>query len=833
MSVDNFRAAMRRAGLDYAGPIHADGNLQHFKVEGDHGLNSWYVLYSGPPAAGAFGCWKRDIKEKWCERNNDLSQMDWSKIQNKLHEASQAKAQKQKDQHEQARKKAEHVWEHAKPVTAHAYLTTKGVPVLGNLREDNGKLVLALRDADGRLHSLQFIDSDGFKKFLKGGRVVGCFFELAANADGPLVICEGYATGASIAEATGYATVCGMNAGNLIAVAKSLRTRFPERDIILAADNDQWTPKNPGRVKAEEAAKAIRARIALPQFENTIDKPTDFNDLHQEEGLTAVNIQINAATTPAHTDNEVSLQYTEQPLEYDRVQDNGVKGAQGAKPKVTLPSGSVSITQAATELYELIAPLHSMFIRGKAVVSLVSNMTGEQVLEPLTHSAARSAFEKYAALFAWRAGKDTKPVLKPMVMTADMAKAILACHVAVELLPKINGLVNCPVIVEKANRLQVCGKGYNADTGLLVLHGEKTPDVPFPEAARALEDLCKDFHFQSPSDWSRALAAFITPALKMGNLITGHVPIDIGEADGSQSGKTYRQKMVAAIYGEQVALVPLKRNGVGGSDESFFEKLVNGRLFIQFDNYRGRLDSPALEAFLTAQGSFPCRIPHCREIEVDPTRYFIMMTSNGVETTRDLANRASFVRIHKRPGAHYPDTLGDIKSQQPYYLGCVFSIIQEWHRQGKHRTKETRHDFRDWCQVLDWIVHHLLKHTPLMDGHQESQERVSNPNLTFIREMALEIERQNLLGQPLIATQIAELAATADITIPGLAKNESYNEDKAKKIVGIKLGAVFKNEEIIELDGFTITRNEEQRPRTTGDGGSYTSKTYTFSRSLP
>jgi phage/plasmid primase-like uncharacterized protein len=65
----DFHAAMRAAGLDFDGPLLADGKLHRIKVEGDHERNSWYVLHDGSPAAGAFGCWKRGIKETWCDRS--------------------------------------------------------------------------------------------------------------------------------------------------------------------------------------------------------------------------------------------------------------------------------------------------------------------------------------------------------------------------------------------------------------------------------------------------------------------------------------------------------------------------------------------------------------------------------------------------------------------------------------------------------------------------------------------------------------------------------------------------------------------------------------------
>jgi putative DNA primase/helicase len=51
------------------------------------------------------------------------------------------------------------------------------------------------------------------------------------NADGPLVIAEGYATAASIHEATGLATVAAISCGNLLAVAEALRDRFPHRRV--------------------------------------------------------------------------------------------------------------------------------------------------------------------------------------------------------------------------------------------------------------------------------------------------------------------------------------------------------------------------------------------------------------------------------------------------------------------------------------------------------------------------------------------------------------------------------------------------------------------------
>jgi len=322
MNTENFRAALRAAGLDYGGPIVTDGRLHRFRAEGDHARNSWFVLHTGTPMAGAFGCWRRGFKETWCAGNGGLSQAEWQDVRRRWQDAERERERTEAGRREKARQTAAWILARAKPVQSHGYLERKGVNAFGGVREYRGALALPLRDADGELHSLQFIGADGGKRFLSGGRVAGCFFTVADKADGTLVICEGFATGASVHEATGLATVAGMNAGNLLAVAKSLREKFPSRELIVAADNDQWTDGNPGLAKATEAALAIGAKLAVPTFIDVTMKPTDYNDLHQLQGLDIVKAQIEAATRPTETDEQVIARLAAlPPLAYERQRD--------------------------------------------------------------------------------------------------------------------------------------------------------------------------------------------------------------------------------------------------------------------------------------------------------------------------------------------------------------------------------------------------------------------------------------------------------------------------------------------------------------------------------
>ena len=195
-----------------------------------------------------------------------------------------------------------------------------------------------------------------------------------------------------------------------------------------------------------------------------------------------------------------------------------------------------------------------------------------------------------------------------------------------------------------------------------------------------------------------------------------------------------------------------------------------------------------------------------------------------MEATRDLANRASICRIRKRPGLACRDTLAELQRRQPYFLGCVFSLVAEWVASGKTRTGDCRHDFREWNQTLDWICRELVGCAPLMDGHQAAQERVSNPALSWLRSVALAVEGEYRLGLPLIASELVEVCELHAVAIPG----EPADEDRAKRQVGKLCKQLFRDGDALDVDGFTVTRAVRYQTRT--EGGAVDVKTYTFAK---
>ena len=180
-------------------------------------------------------------------------------------------------------------WEAAKPAPdSHPYLARKGVQAHGLRVDADGRLLVPVRDRAGELQSLQYINADGEKRFLPGGRVSGGHFAIG-KVSGTVCVAEGFATAATIHEATGHPVAVAFNCGNLEAVARALREKLPKARLILCADDDAWTDGNPGLTKATEAARAVGGLLAVPDFgADRPEKATDFNDLAQHRGADVV-----------------------------------------------------------------------------------------------------------------------------------------------------------------------------------------------------------------------------------------------------------------------------------------------------------------------------------------------------------------------------------------------------------------------------------------------------------------------------------------------------------------------------------------------------------------
>lgn len=212
------------------------------------------------------------------------------------------------------------VWDAASDTGQSAYLDRKGVQGHGVRFTPDGVLLVPLHDAAGLLWNVQTIapekpfNGGPDKLFQKGGRKSGLWHWCGDPAGAAvLLVAEGYATAASLHQATGRPVAVAFDAGNLAPVAKALHQAYPAALIVLCGDDDTdthaRTGHNPGRDKATAAARAVAGLAVFP-----VGLPTgasDFNDLHAAAGLDAVRLAV-AVAIDAHQAAQATAQTTAQ-----------------------------------------------------------------------------------------------------------------------------------------------------------------------------------------------------------------------------------------------------------------------------------------------------------------------------------------------------------------------------------------------------------------------------------------------------------------------------------------------------------------------------------------
>ena len=299
--IDDFITAMTNEGCPPTDPscIIADDEIHRYHVHGDKSKNTNAAYRLSIDLDGfAFG-WFRNYKDTdnisvpyHSKAKRDITPEERAAFKVKADESRKRSETKRKEAATQAADRASQAWESANQDGSTEYLTRKQIQLHG-CRIAGDQLLVPMR-RDGELVSMQYIHADGRKLFEKGGDQAGAYFSIAKNGDdlSTMAIVEGFSTGASIREATGWPVVVAFNAGGLKACALSISHRHPDARIVICGDNDHATtnakgePWNVGLEKAQQAAVAIGgAQVVVPE---TADGVTDWNDVHCKHGLDAV-----------------------------------------------------------------------------------------------------------------------------------------------------------------------------------------------------------------------------------------------------------------------------------------------------------------------------------------------------------------------------------------------------------------------------------------------------------------------------------------------------------------------------------------------------------------
>jgi putative DNA primase/helicase len=278
---DQFIQTIRGAGMSPPDVIEP-GQMVRFSDNGGRNRNGWAIFYTNPDgsAGGAFGNWK-DVNRRWFSGNGqEPTPEQRERLRQQIEQAKQRAEAARKVVQDRASQRAQKILNIARSANLdHPYLKAKKVGAY-RIKQSGKTLVVPILDETKSVVSLQFISPDGSKLLLKGGRKKGCFIVLGVLRGATTAyLAEGYATAATIHEATGQAVIVAFDAGNLEPVCETIRGLYPNIELTICADNDLHTEGNPGRTRAEAAALAYGLRVTIP------DRAGDFNDLVSRDGL--------------------------------------------------------------------------------------------------------------------------------------------------------------------------------------------------------------------------------------------------------------------------------------------------------------------------------------------------------------------------------------------------------------------------------------------------------------------------------------------------------------------------------------------------------------------
>lgn len=322
-AIDEFKKALTQAGLEIDGEPIMDGKLHRVKVAGDKGReqSGAYVGFLSGRPAGFIQNFKTGLKENWKSSqtyNNQKDQeIDIANIKETSIKAKQEREQKLNKGYEDTAKILQDEYENAKWANPnHPYFKAKGLDKNYYLKQDkHGNILIPLKDVDGKHWATQRIFSNGDKMIgvfrtqeekeqgvEHPAKKSGNFFLLGAkdlSRANEVFICEGFATAASVYEATKNPTIMAVDAGNLDIVVTSIKEKYPKMNVIIAADNDIGKELKGAKNVGKDSALAVAikhpdVKVVLPKFTNEEARAglSDFNDLVKSRGLEEIKRQI-------------------------------------------------------------------------------------------------------------------------------------------------------------------------------------------------------------------------------------------------------------------------------------------------------------------------------------------------------------------------------------------------------------------------------------------------------------------------------------------------------------------------------------------------------------
>ncbi|WP_299948211.1 toprim domain-containing protein [uncultured Microbulbifer sp.] len=298
---EEFTEILKAQGFILEDLPEMDGLWHRVPVENDkcgQASGAYRAFLDGLPAGHYQNHRIHDAPVKWVSKGRQLTGTELAEIAAKATKKVQVRNAARARQHDHHAQRCAQLWALLGTADGNEYLAYKGVRAYGVRMDSRGRLVVPLRNLQNEIRSLQRIGRRGTKRLKKRGEKAANFHLLNSDkvaTSRVILLGEGYATAATLAEATGLPVVCCFDAGNLVLVAEQLRDHFPDdKGFLVVGDDDVFSERNKGRKQATKAAVLFgqRGAAVFPHFGVNLLRRTDFNDLHKDCGIEAVKKQL-------------------------------------------------------------------------------------------------------------------------------------------------------------------------------------------------------------------------------------------------------------------------------------------------------------------------------------------------------------------------------------------------------------------------------------------------------------------------------------------------------------------------------------------------------------
>lgn len=263
------------------GPCPICGGKDRFRCDDKQGKGTWICNQCG--AGDGFSLVEKSRGLRYSEvlkevgavlglsADSKITDEDRQKWREKAERLQREQELKELREEQAAAKRANRIWSAQSVDRNCPYIERKQVKNYGCKVNGKGNLVIPMFDIQGKIWNIQEIHADGYKPYLAGGRINFCFHMIGQVADMKQIICfvEGYATGASVFEATGLTTVVTFQSSNVDKVATEIRKLYPHAQFVYCADDDSHSnPPDAGLKAANKAVAAAGGIVILPKFKS-------------------------------------------------------------------------------------------------------------------------------------------------------------------------------------------------------------------------------------------------------------------------------------------------------------------------------------------------------------------------------------------------------------------------------------------------------------------------------------------------------------------------------------------------------------------------------------